>query len=126
MADSKSLIQEFKEFITTGDLVGIAVAFVMAAALGDVIKSFITNIFNGILALFMPKSTQNLNEAWIISDKVRVGAFISSVIAFIALAFVVFLIVKAYRKAVPPKAAPSGPTEAELLTEIRDLLRSRA
>ncbi len=124
MADNKGLMAEFKEFILSGDLVGIAVAFVMAAALGDLIKSFITNIFNGILALFMPKSTQNLNEAWIIEDKVRVGAFISSIIAFVVLAFVVFLVWKAFKKSQKEKAAVvAGPTDNELLAEIRDLLK---
>ena len=119
MADNKSMLAEFKEFILSGDLVAIAVAFVMAAALGDLIQSFIKNIFNGILALFMPDSTKNLDSAWIIKDKVRVGAFVSSIFAFVVLAFVVFLIVKAYKNTQKAKAAEvAGPSDNDLLKEI--------
>ncbi|MEL6926625.1 MAG: MscL family protein, partial [Bacteroidota bacterium] len=57
---------------------------------------------------------------------VRYGAFINTIINFLIIAFIIFLIVKAYNRANPPEPAPEpGPSEVDLLTEIRDLLANR-
>ena len=124
MAD-KGLATEFKDFITTGDLMAIAVAFIMGAAIKDLVTSFIDNIFSGILALFAGDKT-DFSQVTMIDGKIKIGAFINSMIAFVVLAFAVFMIVKAYKQLVRRKdETVIGPSDNELLIEIRDLLKSR-
>ena len=135
---SKGLVQEFKEFLATGDLMTIAVAFVMGAAVKAVIDSFTADIFTGILGLFVKctpildaagKETGEKNCSGLAGKAYKSigwGNFVNSVINFIIIGFVVFMLVKAYNKMRPPKeAAPAGPSEVELLTEIRDALKNR-
>jgi large conductance mechanosensitive channel len=119
------MIQEFKEFLTTGDLVSIATAFVMGGAVAALIKSFIDNIVNGIIALLLPKRFETLDAAMILGKKVRVGAFIAAIINFVALAFVVFMLVRAYKKIRAKSEEAAGPSDNDLLKEIRDALKAR-
>jgi large conductance mechanosensitive channel len=143
----QGLLAEFKEFLTTGDLMSVAVAFVMGAATKAVIDSFVGNIFNGILGIFLPKSVSNLKdlalgplkdnlkdptkpatEAGNLIDRSRplkYGAFIDDIIKFVILSFVVFMIVKAYKKATAKALASDGPSTNDLLAEIRDSLAKR-
>jgi large conductance mechanosensitive channel len=137
----KGLIAEFKEFILTGDLMSIAVAFIMGAAVKAVIDSFVKDIFTGILGLAGkckeipdpadPKAT--IQSCAGIADKkwktVGWGSFLNNVINFLIIAAVVFVLVKAYKKATSRQLASeiaAGPSAEEtLLTEIRDLLKTR-
>lgn len=132
-ASKPGLLQEFKEFILTGDLMSIAVAFIMAAIVKDLITSFIDNIFTGILGLFLgdrcsedPDTGKTVCEAF--SDlswkTINYGAFLNQVITFVSTALVVFLLIKAYRNLTGRKLASDGPTTNDLLTEIRDELRA--
>jgi large conductance mechanosensitive channel len=133
VVESKGLYQEFKDFIISGDLMSFAVAFIMAAIIKDLIASFIENIFNGILGLFLgnkctedPDTGKQVCEAF--SDAswrtINYGAFLNSVVTFVATGLVVFLIIKAYRKATGRGLAQDGPSTNDLLTDIRDELRS--
>jgi large conductance mechanosensitive channel len=131
----KGLIQEFKEFIATGDLVKIAVAFIIGGAVGTVVTSFVKNIAMGIVGLFVKCTditdakgdvTKNcsglVGKGW---RSVKWGDFLNDVVTFLIIAIVVFLLVKAYRKMVPEKVEDEGPSETDLLTEIRDSLKAR-
>jgi large conductance mechanosensitive channel len=141
----QGLIQEFKEFLTTGDLMSVAVAFVMGAATKAVIDSFVANIFGGILSIFLPDSVSSLGgltagplktllkdpDKPATGDNVlgtgrplKYGQFIQDIINFVILAFVVFMIVKAYKKVVKKNLASEGPGTNDILGEIRDLLKS--
>jgi large conductance mechanosensitive channel len=136
----KGLIAEFKEFILTGDLMSIAVAFIMGAAVKAVIDSFVKDIFTGVLGLvgkckdITDPVTKEVTQSCVgIQDKkwrtVGWGSFLNNVINFLIIAAVVFMLVKLYKKATNRKlaseiaAAPSA--EENLLTEIRDLLKTR-
>ena len=130
----KGLIQEFKEFIMTGDLMSIAVAFIMGAAVKQVIDSFVKDIFTGVLGLFggckdVKGADGTVTQQCVsFADKkwktVGWGSFINTVINFIIISLVVFLLVKAYKKATKRGLAQDGPTpDQALLTEIRDLLK---
>jgi large conductance mechanosensitive channel len=142
----KGMIQEFKEFLTTGDLMSVAVAFIMGAALKAVIDSFVSNLFLGLLSMLLPKDVASFSQlaagkarAIPIDPKLpaegdnikefakplKYGQFIDDVVRFVALAFVVFLIVKAYKKMADRKLAQDGPSTNDLLGEIRDLLKTR-
>ena len=119
------VLQEFKDFISKGNLVELAVAFVLAAAFGALISSFIDNIVMAIIGAIVGKPSFDALEFKIGKGVVRYGAFLTTLVYFVIIAFVVFLAVKAYNKFKKdaPSAAPSS-TDA-LLMEIRDGLRAR-
>jgi large conductance mechanosensitive channel len=137
MAEKKGLIQEFKDFIAGGDLMSIAVAFIMGAAVKAVIDSFVGDIFSGIIGLFVPcKDILNADgsvktakgdcsgltgKAW---KSVKWGSFINQLINFLIISFVVFMLVKAYKKMTSKSLAQDGPSTNDLLAEIRDSLKS--
>jgi len=134
------MLKEFKEFALKGNLVDIAVGFVMGAAFKTVITSFTGGIVSPLLGLLVKSDLKDLK--WIVRDgtpdengeivgaiEVLYGAFLTNVIDFILVAFVMFLIVKGInnmkRKEEEAPAPPSGPSQEELLTEIRDLLSKK-
>ena len=129
------MLKEFKEFAMKGNLVDIAVAFVMGAAFKDVVTSFTGGIISPLIGLIFNADFKDLKyiiqEGVVNSDGVLEGEsaimwgdFLTHVIDFIIVAFVMFLIIKGI-KALKRKEeeAPSGPTDNQLLSEIRDLLK---
>ena len=110
------MIKEFREFINRGNLVDIAVAFVLGVAFAAVINSLTNDIINPIIAKIF---TVDDLAGWVVAD-IRIGAFLVAVINFLIVAFVMFLVVKAYNRmrAQAGEAEPSE--EIVLLREIRD------
>lgn len=132
MSEKKGLLAEFKEFVASGDLMTIAVGFIMAVLVKELVQSFIDNIFNGILGLFLgdkcstdPQTQKQTCKTF--SDlswrTITYGAFLNQVVTFIATAFVVFLIIKVYRRS-GRGLTSDRPSTNDLLTEIRDELKS--
>ncbi len=134
------IMKEFKEFAMKGNLIDIAVGFVMGAAFAKVNSTFINGIVMPFVGLIAGKDVSDwklvLKEAKMDAEGVETaaevvvtyGAFISVVIEFTIIAFVMFLLVKGInslkKKEEAAPAAPPAPTKEEtLLTEIRDLLR---
>jgi large conductance mechanosensitive channel len=134
------MLKEFKEFIISGNVIEFAVAVIMAGATESVVKGFVSNIVMPVLGLFTGGSSLAdkkiiLSEA--VSDatgKVTVpenailyGAWIDTIINLLIVGLVMFIIIKAYNKTKKKEkeapAAPKGPTQEELLTEIRDALK---
>jgi len=113
-----------KKFVMQGNLVEIAVAFVMAAALGLVVKAFVDIIMSLIGKI---GGQPNFND--IRPGGVPVGAFITALVAFLILAAVVyFFMVRPYELAKErygPQDEETTPADIALLTEIRDLLARR-
>ena len=122
---SKGLMAEFKEFIATGNLLQVAVAFVMGGAVAAVITSFVKNIFNGILAAIIGSKTgAGLAGRFNVADgNIKIGTFLDDIITFIVLAFVIFLLVKFANKFLKNKMTDTTPPDVKLLGEIRDLLK---
>ena len=121
----RDMIKEFKDFVNRGNLVELAIAFVLATAFAPVVLSIVDNIFMPIIAAIVgePDFAElgfDIGEA-----RINYGTPLTLIINFLIIAFVCFLVVKAYNKMKKPADADSGPTEVELLTEIRDALRSR-
>jgi large conductance mechanosensitive channel len=116
------MIQEFKDFINRGNLVDIAVAFVMGIAFAAVINSLTNDIVNPIIAkIFNVDDLAN----WVVED-IRIGAFLVALINFLIVAFVMFLVVKAYNRMRRAEEATEEPSEeVVLLRDIRDGLRTR-
>jgi large conductance mechanosensitive channel len=119
----KKLMNEFKDFINKGNLVAIAAAFVLAAAFGAVVVSFVDGIFMNVIAKIVGKD--DFAGDIVIADTILVGAFINAVINFVVIAFAVFLIVKAYNNWKKADEAAGPSEEVVLLTEIRDALKAR-
>ena len=132
------MVKEFKEFAMKGNLVDIAVGFVMGAAFKQVVTSFTGGIVSPLIGLIFKADFKDLK--WIAreADKandvaevaVLYGDFITNVIDFIIVAFVMFMIIKGInatkkKEAPAPPPAPAGPTQEELLAEIRDLLSKK-
>ncbi|WP_299050406.1 large-conductance mechanosensitive channel protein MscL [uncultured Polaribacter sp.] len=131
------MLKEFKDFAMKGNLVDIAVGFVMGAAFKQVVTSFTGGIVSPLIGLIFNADFKDLK--WIVKEGVAddagkmvgevavlYGDFITNVIDFIIVAFVMFLIVKGVnstkKKEEPKPEAPKGPSQEDLLAEIRDLL----
>ncbi len=132
------MLKEFKDFAMKGNLVDIAVAFVMGAAFNKVVSSFTGGIVSPLVGLIFKSDFKGLkyviqegvaNEAGEITGEVAIlyGDFLTNLIDFIIVAFVMFMIIKGIsrlkKKEAPAPAAPSGPSEIDLLKEIRDALK---
>ena len=131
------MLKEFKDFAMKGNLVDIAVAFVMGGAFGKVVSSFTDGIVSPLIGLIggadLTKNMITLKEAVtdasgkVITEGVflKWGDFVTAVINFIIVAFVMFMVIKAITRlkneAPPPPAEPSSTDK--LLAEIRDALK---
>lgn len=134
-----SVVQEFKTFVAGGNVLDLAVGVIIGAGFGkivaslteDIIMPVVGKVFGGLdftskyvvlsgdVAAGTPLDAARKAGANVLAY----GSFASAVINFLILAWIIFLIVKAANKAMPRAApAPAGPTEIELLAEIRDAL----
>ena len=124
-------IKEFKEFAIKGNVIDLAVAVVIGGAFGKIINSFIDDIITPLLlkpALDAAHLT-NIEELTVFGT-VKYGSFLSAVISFVIVAFVLFILIKGInslkKKEEVAPAAPPAPTKEEiLLTEIRDILKNK-
>lgn len=122
------LISEFKAFAMKGNVVDLAVAVIIGGAFGKIVSSLIDDVITPLLLkpALEAANLQKIEELTILGG-VKYGMFLSSVINFVIIAFVIFMMIKAInatkKKEVPAPAAPAGPTQEELLAEIRDLLK---
>jgi large conductance mechanosensitive channel len=119
----KSLAQEFKEFIWSGNLIMIAVGLVLALAVYAVITSFMTGIVTPILAAIIGKRDFDQFGFDIGDARISFGLVLTALFNLVVVGAVLFAVVKLYN--VFRNKGEAAPTEAELLTEIRDLLRQR-
>ena len=128
------MFKEFKEFAIKGNMVDMAVGIIIGAAFGGVVKSLVENIIMppiGLLAGGLDfKDKMLVLKTGTPPVAIGYGTFITVLINFIIVAFAVFMLVKAIQKLknekpVEPPAPPAPTKEEILLTEIRDLLRSR-
>ena len=134
------MLNEFKDFAMKGNLVDIAVGFVMGAAFKQVVTSFTGGIVSPLLGLLFKADFRDLkyvakegiaDATGKITGEVAIlyGDFLTNVIDFIIVAFVMFMIIKGInamkKKETPAPAAPAGPSQEDLLAEIRDLLAKK-
>jgi len=129
------MFKEFKEFILTGNVIDFAVAVILAGAVGLVVNGFVNDIIMPLVGHFAG-GMDFANLKYVLSEAVgtkgtdgykpenaiRWGAWINSIINLLIVGFVLFMIVRSYNKA-RGGAPDAGPTDNELLVEIRDLLK---
>ena len=136
------LLNEFKEFAARGNVVDLAVGVIIGAAFGKIVTSLVEQVVMPPIGLLLGRVDFS-NLKWVLSAEdpateaveevaIQYGAFINTVIQFLIVAFVVFLMVKGINKlrraeaAKPEPATPPAPTPTEvLLMEIRDELKTR-
>ena len=119
------MLKEFKEFISKGNLVEIAVALVLALAFAGLVTSFTENLINPIIGAIFGQPNFDSLVIEMGDAELRYGAFLTTLLNFLIVAFVLFLVVKAYNRMAPKEEEVGGPTDIELLMEIRDELRRR-
>jgi len=134
------LFQEFKEFAARGNVIDLAVGVIIGAAFGKIVTSLVEQVVMPPIGLLLGRVDFS-NLEWVLAPEdpateavekvaIQYGAFVNTVIQFLIVAFVVFLMVKAInrlrRQQAEAPAAPPAPTPTEaLLAEIRDELRAR-
>lgn len=126
------MIEEFKEFINQGNLVDMAVAFVMGTAFAAVMDSLVNDILMQIIAaIFGQPDFSGITIHWgkqlasgAYEHQIMIGAFINALITFLIIGFAMFLVVKAYNS-LKKDEAEDAPDEVQLLTEIRDALKTK-
>ena len=134
-----SMGSEFKEFISKGNVLDLAVGVIIGAAFGKIVGSLTDDllmplvgkvfgdvdftskyvVLSGEVAPGTPLAAARTAGANVLAY----GSFITALINFAILAWVIFIIVRAANRAMPPAPAAAGPSEVELLTEIRDSLK---
>ena len=142
------MLQEFKDFIAKGNVMDMAVGIIIGAAFTAIVASLVGDLINPIIGLFMG-GVDFTNVYFVLSGDVpegasldaareagaavfAIGSFIMAIINFLIIAFVVFMLVRYVNKVkdatakaeeeAPAEEAPAGPSEIDLLTEIRDAL----
>lgn len=141
------MLQEFRDFIAKGNVMDMAVGIIVGAAFTAIVTSLVGDIINPVIALFTGgvdftgwfyALDGNEYAALAAAEEAgapvfAIGRFVMAIINFLIVAFVVFMLVKmvnrikaaAEKPAEPVEEAPKGPSEVELLIEIRDSLKAR-
>jgi large conductance mechanosensitive channel len=120
----KGFVQEFKDFLNRGDFVTIAVGLIIALYFQQIINSILVGVlFPIIAAIFGKPDFQQIG--FDIGDAfISIGLVLNAIISFIVVAFLLFLILKAYNRMRASSTKDEGDTELSVLREIRDSLRS--
>ena len=143
------MFQEFKKFISKGNVMEMAVGLIMATYFGAIVKSLVNDILMPPIGMLLggvdfaelklviqdatPESVEGAGDG-IAEVAIAYGSFINTIITFIIVAFAIFMVVKAYnnmkdrlekKEAEAPAAPPAPSKEEKLLEEIRDLLKQQ-
>lgn len=130
------LITEFKEFISRGNVVDLAVGVVIGAAFGKIVTALVDGIVMPAIGAFTkgvsvsdwkyvikPAQLDSAGKEVATELAIRYGMFVQTIIDFLLIALVIFLILKAYNRVRAPAAVAAIPEEVLLLREIRDELK---
>lgn len=121
----KKMLDEFKGFLQKGDVVTIAVGLIMALYFAKIVDALLKGVILPIVSAIFGEPDYS-NIGFNIGDaRISIGLVIDAAISFVVVAFILYLILKAYSKLKPAVEEDAGPSEIDLLTEIRDSLRNR-
>jgi large conductance mechanosensitive channel len=121
------MIKEFRDFILRGNVIDLAVAFIMGVAFAAIINSLVNDIIMPIIGVIIGGLDFSGLAITYGTAVIAYGKCLQAIVTFVIIAFVLFLIVKAYNRVQKKKEAapPEPPAEEKLLVEIRDLLKER-
>ena len=132
------MLKEFKDFIASGNVIEFAVAVIMAGAIGKVVNGFVTFIVMPVVGLLTGGGSFADNKivlsaasgvkgeaGYVAENAILYGSWIDTIVSLVIIGFVMFMIIKGYNKMKKPAEpeAPAGPSQEDLLAEIRDLLK---
>lgn len=119
------MIKEFKEFISKGNVLDLAVAVIIGKAFGDIITALVEKILMPLIGIIIGGIDFSGLSVKVGKATLEYGAFIQAIVNFLIIAFCIFLIVKAFNKVKKPKPEekPETPEDIKLLREIRDSLK---
>jgi large conductance mechanosensitive channel len=122
------MISEFKDFIAKGNVMDLAVGVIIGGAFSGIVTSLVADVITPAVLNPALKAAHVEDLAGLKTDGgILYGKFLAAVIGFLVIAFVIFMLVKAISGMKKPEpeapAAPAGPSQEELLTQIRDLLK---
>ncbi len=129
------MIQEFKDFINKGGVFEAAVGLIMALAFKPVVDSLVADVIMPIVGAIFGQPDfsglkiglgveETLEDGTVQEAAINYGMFINTIVSFVIIGFVLFMMVKLYNRATKPEAEEAGPSEIDLLTEIRDGLNA--
>ncbi|MDP2010989.1 MAG: large-conductance mechanosensitive channel protein MscL [Phenylobacterium sp.] len=137
-----SIFSEFREFVARGNVIDLAVGVIVGAAFNDIVKSLVDQVVMPPIGLLLSGVDFSDLQLVLKPDNpitkanelvaIQYGAFFNTMIKFVIVAWVVFLIVKAVNAVrrrdaqTPPTEKPAPPPQEALLAEIRDLLKNQA
>lgn len=134
----KKFFQEFKEFAMRGNVLDMAVGVILGGAFGKITASLVNDVFMPLIGMLiggvdLGKLNIVLKPATDTAEAVTlgIGTFLTTIIDFVLVAFVIFLMIKTInrfrrkKEEEPEPEEPKGPTTEELLAEIRDLLKEQ-
>ncbi|PWS30134.1 large-conductance mechanosensitive channel protein MscL [Pedobacter paludis] len=126
-------VKEFKDFAVKGNVIDLAVGVIIGAAFGKIVSSLVEDIITPAVLgpALKAAGLEDLSKLTIAGTAIKYGNFLSQVISFIIIALVLFIIIKTVnnikkKEEVAPSAPPAPTKEEVLLTEIRDLLKTKA
>jgi large conductance mechanosensitive channel len=134
------MLKEFKDFIMTGNVIEFAVAVILAGAIGLVINGFVNDIimpvvghfaggvdFSDLKIVLTPEVKDATGTIVTAENAIRWGKWVNTIINLLIVGFILFLMVRSYNKVkpkpVPAPEPPAGPSELDILKEIRDALQ---
>ncbi len=122
------MLSEFKDFIAKGNVMDLAVGVIIGGAFSGIVTSLVADVITPLLLNPALKAANVADLALLKTEGgVLYGKFLAAIISFLVIAFVIFLLVKGIngmkKKEEAAQAAPAGPSQEELLTQIRDLLK---
>ena len=133
MAKTTGFIAEFKQFISRGSVMDMAVGVIIGGAFKSIADSLVNDVINPLLGLFTGGSSALAGLSIPVANggAIMIGNFLNAILSFLIMALVVFLIIKGInafhrkKETAPPPPPPAPSKEEVLLTEIRDLLKEK-
>lgn len=123
------MIKEFKEFISRGNMMDLAVGVIIGAAFTAIVNSLVKDLINPLIGLFIGKIDLSNLKFTVGKATFRYGSFLNAIINFLIIALVVFFLIKLVNKMMPKKETEENdptPTNEEIyLRQIRDLLQEK-
>ena len=136
------MVKEFRDFIMRGNVLELAVAVIIGGAFGKIVTSFVNDIimppigvalggvdFSDLAITLQEAVLDAAGEVVTPAVTINWGSFVQTIVDFLIIAFVIFMIIRSYNKLNKPKeeepAAPAGPSSEDLLAEIRDILKNQ-
>ena len=115
------MLKEFRDFINRGNLIDLAVAFVLGVAFAGVVTALSEGIVTPLIGRIF--SVDGL-QTYVVAGDIELGRFLAALLNFVVVAFVMFLVVKAYNR-LRKEAPVEAPEDIQVLREIRDELKRR-